>query len=348
MKLLKALKFILASLLFVFGTFSMNAQWTGNSTIQPTTRSGNTGIGNFGLGSPNALLHISKSGHSPELVMFRLQGAGTISSGSQSVQNVWDTELSNQGTYMLRRGMNTNTSGVVRLALTSSGSLGLGTISPQHRLHVIGSGKFNNNLYVDDRLGIGTTSPSQALTVFDSDEPVIRLEREGSKWDWEIFSKSGGHLVFRGGGNGTGTNGNEVWGDKFIITGTGRVGIGVDGTPPNILNADGESYNLYVTGGIITEEVKVEADFADYVFEADYNLLPLEKVEQHIQEKGHLHNTPSGKTIQENGMDLGSITVNQQEKIEELFLHLIDLKKEVEKLKLENSRLKNSASNKSN
>ena len=38
--------------------------------------------------------------------------------------------------------------------------------------------------------------------------------------------------------------------------------------------------------------------WCDYVFEADYELMPLEDVDAHIQEKGHLHNTPSAEEIE--------------------------------------------------
>ncbi len=56
-------------------------------------------------------------------------------------------------------------------------------------------------------------------------------------------------------------------------------------------------------------------------------------VEEHIQAKGHLHNTPSAEAIQANGgIELGEMTVNQQEKIEELFLHLIEMNKQVQNL----------------
>ena len=99
-------------------------------------------------------------------------------------------------------------------------------------------------------------------------------------------------------------------------------------------------YKLIVNGGLVAKEVKVRSDFADYVFEKDYPLLSLKAVEAHIKEKGHLHNTPSAKEIQKNGLNLSEITTNQQEKIEELFLHLIEMEKKIDKLQQENKNLK--------
>ena len=69
-------------------------------------------------------------------------------------------------------------------------------------------------------------------------------------------------------------------------------------------------------------------------------LKSLEEVEQHIAEKGHLPNTPSAQEIEEGGLPLGEAAVNQQEKIEELFLYLIEMNKEIEQLKAENAALR--------
>jgi len=49
----------------------------------------------------------------------------------------------------------------------------------------------------------------------------------------------------------------------------------------------------------------------------------------------------SAKEIAENGgVELGAMTVNQQEKIEEIFLHLIELEKKCAQLQLENKEMK--------
>jgi TolA-binding protein len=66
----------------------------------------------------------------------------------------------------------------------------------------------------------------------------------------------------------------------------------------------------------------------------------LEKVEDFINKKGHLPNTPSAEEIQNEGLELGKITTNQQEKIEELFLHLIEMEKRISELEKENQELK--------
>ena len=93
-------------------------------------------------------------------------------------------------------------------------------------------------------------------------------------------------------------------------------------------------------GGILTDELRVRNDWADYVFEEDYQLLSLGEVEQHIEEKGHLPNVPSAKEVENQGLQVGEMTKIQQEKIEEIFLHLIELEKQVKTLQAENQQLK--------
>lgn len=128
--------------------------------------------------------------------------------------------------------------------------------------------------------------------------------------------------------------------ERMRIERNGSVAIGTINTP-SMLNLNGGAYKLYVGGGILTEEVKVEIGWADYVFAPDYALMPLGAVKQFIQTNGHLPNTPSAQTIaQQGGVELGNATVKQQEKIEEIFLHLINMQEQIEQLKAENEALK--------
>ena len=64
-----------------------------------------------------------------------------------------------------------------------------------------------------------------------------------------------------------------------------KVGIGTTSPDPN--------YMLSVNGSIRSKEVKVEANWSDFVFYDNYKLRTLEEVEQHINEKGHLPEIPS-------------------------------------------------------
>lgn len=95
-------------------------------------------------------------------------------------------------------------------------------------------------------------------------------------------------------------------------------------------------YHLSVDGKAIAEEVRVELsqDWPDYVFEKSYEMTPLPKLEKEIQELGHLPGIPSAKVVEAEGFDLGHMNCLLLEKIEELTLHMIELNKEIEALKI--------------
>jgi hypothetical protein len=94
-------------------------------------------------------------------------------------------------------------------------------------------------------------------------------------------------------------------------------------------------YKLAVDGKAICTElvVRLVPNWPDYVFDKKYKLLTLEEVEDFIQKNNHLPRIPSAKTLEANGLSLGEMQKLQMEKIEELTLYVIELKKEIEKLK---------------
>jgi len=113
---------------------------------------------------------------------------------------------------------------------------------------------------------------------------------------------------------------------KFTVSRNGNVGIGT--TTPDA--------KLTVKGNIHTQEVKVDLQGAvapDYVFKEDYNLRSLEQVDAYIKENGHLPNIPSAAEMEKEGVLLKEMNLKLLEKIEELTLYVIELKKEVEELK---------------
>jgi hypothetical protein len=102
-------------------------------------------------------------------------------------------------------------------------------------------------------------------------------------------------------------------------------------------DAAAAGYNLLVKGGILTEKVKVAlvttTDWADYVFEDSYSLMPLPEVETFTKVNKHLPNVPSAEEMITNGLDVGQTSKMFMEKIEELTLYIIQLNKEIEILK---------------
>jgi hypothetical protein len=125
-------------------------------------------------------------------------------------------------------------------------------------------------------------------------------------------------------------------GNVDIKSGVVTIGDGTLCTPTG--------YKLFVEQGILTEKVKVAVNcstaWADYVFANDYKLKPLSEVESFINENKHLPNVPSASELVKEGLDLGKMQATQMEKIEELTLYLIEMKKEINALQNENQSLK--------
>jgi len=117
--------------------------------------------------------------------------------------------------------------------------------------------------------------------------------------------------------------------------GTKKVGINTKNLISQLGTANLSAYSLYVKGGILTEEVHVTSGWADYVFENDYSLMPIEKVADFIDKNGHLPNIPSAKVVETEGIELADMTKRQQEKIEEIMLYVIKIQKEIDTINQE-------------
>ncbi len=92
---------------------------------------------------------------------------------------------------------------------------------------------------------------------------------------------------------------------------------------------DGNS--LIVKGGVLSKEVNVKVEgsesWPDYVFKPNYKRLTLGEVEKFIAINGHLPNVPSATEMAATGNNLGKTDVKLLEKVEELTLYLLDMKK---------------------
>lgn len=145
---------------------------------------------------------------------------------------------------------------------------------------------------------------------------------------WTTFSST---LTFTLGGGSTGT-GSNIWTDVTShIHYDGDVLIGPSNTPiPN-------GYNLYVAEGLLTEKAKVAlistASWSDYVFEEDYQLNTIKEVNEFIKQNKHLPHVPSAKELKQEGIDVAMMDATLLRQIEELWLHLIKMDKEMKILK---------------
>lgn len=87
--------------------------------------------------------------------------------------------------------------------------------------------------------------------------------------------------------------------------------------------------NLSIAGTVLAREVRVEITAgADHVFHDSYALRPLSEVEAFVKENKHLPEVQSEKQMQEDGLSINAFQIKLLQKIEELTLYVIDLKKE--------------------
>jgi hypothetical protein len=183
------------------------------------------------------------------------------------------------------------------MVINGSRNVGIGTTSPTTRLQVQGQGGHQSDIVVNGRIKSGDATNQGGLIA--------------------------GNSVFMGQAP-YDPNGFTVWtnGDyRMVINSTGNVGIGTH-YPGN--------FKLAVEGVVGAREIKVQnTAWADHVFDSAYQLMPLDSVAAHIRAKGHLPGLPSQAEVEAaGGVPLGQTQVKLLEKIEELTLYLLELKKQ--------------------
>ncbi|SEB38005.1 hypothetical protein SAMN04489761_0299 [Tenacibaculum sp. MAR_2009_124] len=189
------------------------------------------------------------------------------------------------------------------LTLLQHGNVGIGTKSPNAKLEVNGSVKFDNLSSGHTNLQIG----------HDINDRILA--------DNSTNKHYGGGLFFRVTPDPS-LNITHNYIDVMTLSDKGTVGIGTKNT---------QGFKLGVHGRIAAEEVKVATygNWPDYVFENNYNLPTLDEVENHIQKNGHLKNIPSAKEVSKEGFFLGSMDAKLLQKIEELTLYTIAQEKQL-------------------
>lgn len=199
-------------------------------------------------------------------------------------------------------------------------NVGIGTTDPLYKLHVVGK-TYTHSL----KVGHQSATEDALINGFSLNDSQDLLK---------LGHKIGGL--------------DEVI--QFTLANDGTLTLNSMGSKAIIVNdAMGEKILQLEQDGLLrTRRVRVDLDsWADYVFKEDYEVKSLEETKKYIQENGHLPGVPSEKEIVEDGLDIGDMQKVQMEKLEELYLHIMDMDEqmkvmqaEIEVLKAENSQLK--------
>jgi len=126
--------------------------------------------------------------------------------------------------------------------------------------------------------------------------------------------------------DGKGTNVN------MTIEANGSVGIGT---------IDLNGYKFVVKGK--AHFCKVIAQYqgwCDYVFEPEYNLMPISELNNYIKQNKHLPEIPTTQQVEENDIDLGEMNKLLLKKVEELTLYLIKQQEQLDEQAEEINKLK--------
>ena len=180
-----------------------------------------------------------------------------------------------------------------------------------------------NDLAVGGTLGVNVASPQATLHVggngiFDGNITAVKLiVQELEVANLDFTNQQGSQVAFEQ--------------DLFV---EGSVGIGTEKIA---------GYKLSVNGKIrASDDIKVypSGEWADYVFDDNYELASLNEVEAYIGKNNHLPGMPSSEEVKASGINLGEMDAKLLEKVEELTLYMLELKKENKKLSSEVAELK--------
>ena len=333
-------------------------------SIQLIAQTGNIclaqGIGNVGIGTATPTDRLSVTDTRTTTGCTAILGLSTganVGTGYAGYFSKTGASVTNVGGYFSATGGTTNNYGLI----VANGNVGIGTTAPTSILHTIASGLKTAN-YTGNLLTNIATSQTEGVT-----KAGLQVISTGT---WNVKgSKNIGLWVSAV------TGAEPTFNYDAIFNGGGTVGIGMDApgsqlqvmknvaigysattiAPENGLCVNGNvcigpvftttpgGYKLIVEGKVGAREYVATADLTwpDYVFNKEYELMPLKELENFINANKHLPAVPSASEIKEKGVNLGEMDATLLKKVEELTIYLIDLKKENEQLKSRISNLEN-------
>lgn len=277
----------------------------------------------IGINEPGSKLHINdvngmQNVPSSDLVLSRVWN-NSLDTRASSIFHYYSTTTGNDNLAFAVSG-NGGTNGApnslsqIKMMIQGNGNVGIGTSTPSQKLSVAGTtGLYGNSIFSPNQSGANGTVSIGTPTIFANSMLNVKSNLQYGAF---IDAPSSSEAL-------------HVEGMTRI---NGEVGIGI---------APSSVYLLAVGGKIICTELRVQATpFPDYVFDASYNLKPLEEVEQHILTHHRLPNMPPATEVESDGMNVGGIQLKLVEKVEELTLYLLQQQKELKAQKQEIEQLR--------
>lgn len=329
-------KHFLISLILLSSTITVNAQIYG--TIEGSSGNNNVGIGSTSSTqkltvdtrqtSPNSGVPANVGTNQNGIMRLQVDGNSwgeTLDFGMNILPSYAWLQATNRGNLSVNYNLSLNPNG---------GNIGIGVTTPASRLHI----GCNNNEGIlignyNDRLGWDGNGNQPGYSIsFAGYRDVVsnftgaKISALRTNYCCDALAQ-GMELAFfvsqlaQAGGD---ANLNEA----MRIKSNGSIGIGTS-------NPDSR-FKLDVLGTIRAREIKVDLNGADFVFENNYKLMPLNELDKFIKERKHLPEIASAKEMKENGTDLGNLNSKLLQKIEELTLYTIEQNK---KLKEQNDRI---------
>ncbi len=306
-KAILSVSLILATSAICFSQFNV-------STFTPNDLYWNQGQVGIGLANPTSKLDISLSNNFmyEDLSGFKL--TYPIPALNQTIPPI------NENIFEIRQKAPIGTGFSTKMVVKVNGNVGIGIqnsnpLLNSQRLVVTDNDPRKIDFHV---IGFGLFDGTNASALFGTNTGAPYGE-------WGIEYNDYGPISGLNFWKPAGSNG---FGNYYMfISDKGNVSIGTD---------DSKGYKFAVKGKMIAEEivVKLHGNWPDFVFKKEYGLMSLEDVECFIKEHSHLPNIPSASEVEEAGIPLGEMNAKLLQKIEELTLYLIELKKENEKQQL--------------
>jgi hypothetical protein len=203
--------------------------------------------GNVGIGttSPANALHLNLSSTSDEFQItrggsnqFRATGDGVVfwGSGASFGKLSWDTNLAVVG-GMSNKALALHANNGEKVRISTSGYVGIGTVSPVEKLDVVGKQRITQNIVSNNTyymLAFGSNRGINDYGGLNKDYWRLNVVTPGASTTGEASAHSHGDLVFSGV-----TGSNTTYLNRFVIRSGGNIGIGTN-TPAT---------NLYVGSG---------------------------------------------------------------------------------------------------